>query len=86
VKAVNSYTAVIPAAGIGSRMQANVPKQYLKVAGKTVLEHTISALLSHSHIQSVVVVLHPNDTQFSTLNCASDPQVMTCVGGESILS
>ena len=37
--------AVIPAAGVGSRMQANKPKQYLKILDKTILEHTLS---SHS--------------------------------------
>ena len=30
--------AVIPAAGVGSRMQANKPKQYLKILDKTILE------------------------------------------------
>ena len=34
--------AVIPAAGVGSRMQANKPKQYLKILDKTILEHTLS--------------------------------------------
>lgn len=82
MKAVNSYTVVLPAAGIGSRMQASIPKQYLQIAGKTVIEHTIAALLSHSRIKSVVVVLHPDDTQFSTLKCADSPQVFTCVGGD----
>ncbi|NYS34801.1 2-C-methyl-D-erythritol 4-phosphate cytidylyltransferase, partial [Streptococcus danieliae] len=33
--------ALIPAAGIGSRMNADCPKQYLSVAGKTIIEHTI---------------------------------------------
>ncbi|MGL5299039.1 MAG: 2-C-methyl-D-erythritol 4-phosphate cytidylyltransferase, partial [Plesiomonas shigelloides] len=37
-----SFVAVIPAAGIGSRMQAAVPKQYLMLHGKTLLEHTVA--------------------------------------------
>ncbi|MGR5541661.1 2-C-methyl-D-erythritol 4-phosphate cytidylyltransferase, partial [Vibrio campbellii] len=31
--------AIIPAAGVGSRMQADKPKQYLTLQGKTILEH-----------------------------------------------
>lgn len=38
--------AIIPAAGIGCRMQADRPKQYLKILGKTILEHTLSIFLS----------------------------------------
>ena len=40
--------AVIPAAGVGSRMQANKPKQYLKILDKTILEHTLSVKISPS--------------------------------------
>ena len=38
--------AVLPAAGIGSRMGAELPKQYMAVAGATLLEHSLRALLS----------------------------------------
>ena len=82
MKAVTSYTVVIPAAGIGSRMQTSIPKQYLSIAGKTVIEHSISALLSHPRINKVMVVLHPNDENFSKLDCANNPQVLICQGGE----
>ena len=44
--------AVIPAAGVGSRMQANKPKQYLKILDKTILEHTLSVISIPSCNQS----------------------------------
>lgn len=44
---VSGLTAIVPAAGIGSRMGADCPKQYLQLAGKTILEHTLERLLSH---------------------------------------
>ena len=40
-----NIAVVIPAAGIGQRMQADRPKQYLQLAGKTILEHTVNRLL-----------------------------------------
>ncbi|PJK08560.1 2-C-methyl-D-erythritol 4-phosphate cytidylyltransferase [Lysobacteraceae bacterium NML08-0793] len=48
---------VIPAAGSGSRFGGSVPKQYLPVAGKPVLLHTLEALLGHPGIAGVVLVL-----------------------------
>ncbi|MDO4709803.1 MAG: 2-C-methyl-D-erythritol 4-phosphate cytidylyltransferase [Pseudomonadota bacterium] len=48
---------VIPAAGCGSRFGGDTPKQYLPVAGKPVLLHTLEALLTHPGIAGVVLVL-----------------------------
>lgn len=43
---IREIIAVIPASGVGSRMQAEKPKQYLLLEGKTILEHTVSLFLS----------------------------------------
>ncbi|CNH23013.1 2-C-methyl-D-erythritol 4-phosphate cytidylyltransferase [Yersinia massiliensis] len=74
--------AVLPAAGIGSRMQADCPKQYLTAGGKTIIEHAISSLLDHPQIQQIIVVIHPQDTQFSTLPIAQDSRIRVVHGGE----
>ncbi|MFA3759733.1 2-C-methyl-D-erythritol 4-phosphate cytidylyltransferase [Yersinia sp. 2466 StPb PI] len=74
--------AVLPAAGIGSRMQADCPKQYLTVAGKTIIEHAIFSLLRHPRVQRIIVAIHPQDTQFSTLPIAQDPRITLVHGGE----
>ena len=55
------YWAVVPAAGVGKRMGANIPKQYLPLCGLPVIEHTIDRLLSHPGIKSVTVALGSND-------------------------
>lgn len=52
--------AVILAGGEGRRIGANIPKQFLKVAGKTVLEHTISIFEKHKAIDETIVVAHAN--------------------------
>jgi 2-C-methyl-D-erythritol 4-phosphate cytidylyltransferase len=72
---------VIPAAGIGSRMQAQKAKQYLEIHSKTILEHTISLMLSHPNISKVIVVLHPDDTIFNDLAIADNERVQTIIGG-----
>ncbi|AVF37095.1 2-C-methyl-D-erythritol 4-phosphate cytidylyltransferase [Rahnella sikkimica] len=73
--------AVLPAAGIGSRMQAECPKQYLTIGGKTLIEHAIRALLRSSHVTKVIVALSPHDTQFQQLPVASDPRIQRVIGG-----
>ena len=55
------YWAVIPAAGIGSRMQAEIPKQYLQINDKCILEYTLECFCSHTGIAGVVVVIAAND-------------------------
>lgn len=57
--------ALIPAAGNGSRMGAEIPKQYQTVAGKPLIAHAIDALCAHARVRLVFVVLAPGDTYFS---------------------
>ncbi|CCG86199.1 2-C-methyl-D-erythritol 4-phosphate cytidylyltransferase [Erwinia piriflorinigrans] len=73
--------AVVPAAGIGSRMQSACPKQYLTLCGKTILEHSLNALLAHPAVKRVVVALSPQDTCFHLLPVARDKRITTVIGG-----
>lgn len=59
--------AVVPAAGQGSRMQTDRPKQYLDLAGKSVLEWTLRTLLQIPELASLTVVLSPGDKQGAEL-------------------
>jgi len=53
--------AVVPAAGVGRRMGASVPKQYLDLAGRPVIEYCLALFLDHPRIAGVVVALDPGD-------------------------
>lgn len=77
-----SCHAVVPAAGAGSRMGGGVPKQYLEVAGATLLEHSLRALLACPGIDRVVVALHPGDRWAGTIALLGDPHVQRVSGGE----
>src|SRR5574343_776313 len=59
------YFAIIPAAGSGSRFGAPRPKQYLTLNGLPLIRHSIAALLADPRISRVVVVLSPDDTDWS---------------------
>ncbi|HEY0676043.1 MAG TPA: 2-C-methyl-D-erythritol 4-phosphate cytidylyltransferase, partial [Immundisolibacter sp.] len=51
------HWAIVPAAGIGARMGAQVPKQYLPLAGRPVLAHTLERLAAHPRIAGIVLAL-----------------------------
>lgn len=72
---------VVPAAGIGSRMQSTCPKQYLTIGDKTILEHAVAALLAHPRVREVIIVISPEDRWFAGLPLATHPQVRQVEGG-----
>ncbi len=74
------YFALIPAAGVGARMAANGPKQYLQVGGKPMLRHTIDAFLSSPLIAHTYVVVSPDDGQIDALGQGGGVTVLRCGG------
>ncbi|MFB9216672.1 2-C-methyl-D-erythritol 4-phosphate cytidylyltransferase [Vibrio sinaloensis] len=87
---MGSVIAIVPAAGVGSRMQADRPKQYLTIEDKTVLEHTVEKLLAHPLIKSVIVAVSEQDPYYSTLSISQRQDVIRVSGGkeraDSVLS
>jgi 2-C-methyl-D-erythritol 4-phosphate cytidylyltransferase len=76
-----SAWAVIPAAGSGSRMQSEMPKQYLRFQGKTIIEHCLDRLLSHPAIDGAVLVLSENDRYWETLDYQAEKPLFIATGG-----
>jgi len=50
---------VVLAGGVGSRMRQELPKQLLKIAGKTILEHTLENFGRNRHFDELIIVSHP---------------------------
>lgn len=74
------YVALIPAAGVGARMAAGGPKQYLAVGGKPMLRHTLDAFLSSELISHTYVVVSPDDGQIDALVPPQGVTVLRCGG------
>ncbi|HKM28746.1 MAG TPA: 2-C-methyl-D-erythritol 4-phosphate cytidylyltransferase, partial [Anaerovoracaceae bacterium] len=51
---------IIVAAGLGKRMAANLPKQFLQIEGKTIVERTVARFKNLSCIDGIIVVTHPD--------------------------
>jgi len=72
---------IIPAAGIGSRMQAELPKQYLRILDRTILEHSIECFLKHPGFNHVYVGISQQDEFFSSMSLANDKRINVYEGG-----
>ncbi len=68
---------LIPAAGSGSRMGSDLPKQYLPLLGKPLIHHTLSVFCTHPKIDRVLVVVNPED---DLLLPAMPCEVLRCGG------
>lgn len=78
---------VIPCGGTGSRAGAGLPKQYRTVAGKSVLTHTLRAFAAAKGLQTVLVVVSPEDTvldesalrhEWESNVCGPVPRLVVC--------
>lgn len=58
------HFAIVPAAGSGSRMGAELPKQYLSLLGRPLIHHTLSVLCAAPAIDKVFVVLSVGDAEW----------------------
>ncbi len=81
---------VVPAAGIGQRMNAECPKQYLKIANRFILDITLSRLLDNAPFKGCMVPLSARDHWWPDSESAKDDRIQTCTGGkeraDSVLS
>lgn len=77
----SAVAAVIPAAGIGSRMNLAMPKQYLTVAGQTILQHSVAALAQDPRIQLIIIAIAADDLVAKQLEFGITTPVQWVAGG-----
>lgn len=72
---------VIPAAGVGKRMESDIPKQYLQLNNKTIIEHTLSVFDKHDSISEIVVSISGGDEYWNALNFELSKPLHVAAGG-----
>jgi 2-C-methyl-D-erythritol 4-phosphate cytidylyltransferase len=77
-----SHFALLPAAGVGARMGADHPKQYLDIHGRPMIWHALRAFDSHPGIARVYIVISPEDTWWDAYDWSGFArlQVLRCGG------
>ena len=76
------YWAVVPAAGVGRRMGSAIPKQYLSLAGLSVIVRTLDTLLSHPRISGVAVAIGADDLWWNSIRLDTGKPLLRVNGGE----
>lgn len=74
------YFALVPAAGVGSRMGAGSPKQYLALGGKPMLRHTLDAFVSSPLIAHTYVIVSVDDGYIEEVVPPDGVTVLRCGG------
>lgn len=74
--------AIVPAAGIGSRVGGETPKQYLPLLGQPVITHTLKRLAMIPGLQGIVVALHPEDRFWPDIPKPATVKILTVTGGD----
>ena len=78
------FHVIIPAAGIGNRMATVLPKQYVPLAGKPMISHTIQVFFKHPRIASIHLALNPEDDFWRSLPLEPTSKLkLHYTGGES---
>lgn len=77
--------ALVPAAGQGSRMGDALPKQYLPLAGRPLMFHSLEALAAVARIEAVIAILSPLDRNWGAHDWSLFPDKIEALfaGGES---
>jgi 2-C-methyl-D-erythritol 4-phosphate cytidylyltransferase len=73
--------ALIPAAGIGSRFGADIPKQYCEINGQTILDISIAKMLAVPNLQGLVLALAANDSFWPKSIHYQNPKIHIVDGG-----
>ena len=80
---MEEYLALIPAAGMGSRAQQNMAKQFQKIGAKCLIEYSIEPFLRDEKCQKICVVLQEEDEIWDSLAISKSEKIITCDGGKS---
>lgn len=72
--------ALVPAAGSGSRSGQAIPKQYVELAGRPLIGHTLAALRAVDEIEQTLVVIAPDDERFAAACPGFDGWTAACGG------
>ncbi len=73
--------AVVLAGGTGSRVGLAIPKQLLKIAGKTVLEHTLDVFADADGIDEIFLLMHPDHLADAQRIAANYPRITKVIAG-----
>ncbi|MES2567331.1 MAG: 2-C-methyl-D-erythritol 4-phosphate cytidylyltransferase [Bacteroidota bacterium] len=82
----SQYNVIIVAGGTGTRMQSNIPKQFIEVGGKPIIIHTIEKFIAFDEFINIIVCVHKDfitDSNFMLAEYFPDKIIQIVHGGET---
>jgi len=76
-----AFWAIVPAAGVGRRMGSAIPKQYLPLSGRLVIDHALERMLLHPSIDGLYLALSEEDQWWDDTEFAGHPGLVRVPGG-----
>lgn len=80
---IPSFHLILAAGGSGTRFGGETPKQFLRIAGKTVLEHTLDKFLRFPELKSVVIVIPNEFKSHLSDRIKNNQKIIICENGNS---
>ncbi len=78
----DSIVAIIPAAGIGSRFDGDVPKQYFNVNGSSIIESAVLPFLNSKYVSKIIIPIAKNDKYINAQNFFNHEKISFAEGGK----
>ena len=89
-KSLNKIYVIVPSAGIGTRFESEVPKQYAEINGVSILEKTINHFLNLEIFEKIIIPISTEDNFFEKLSVSKHKKIIKVNGGstrsESVMS
>ncbi|MDD5228458.1 MAG: 2-C-methyl-D-erythritol 4-phosphate cytidylyltransferase [Methylococcales bacterium] len=77
------FWGIVPAAGVGKRMNADRPKQYLLLNNEqTVIEHTLTRLIKSNVFEKIVVAISDGDPYWDNFAISKHEKIIRAEGGK----
>ena len=78
-----NYWAIVPAAGVGRRFSADIPKQFHQLHGELVAQHTLARLISITPIKRIISPCDPSSGYWSRVRATNNTRVQLIAGGKT---
>ena len=77
----NSLLAIIAAAGIGKRFDGDLPKQYVKINGRSIIENAVKPFIDSKYISKIVIAISDGDELIKSQNFYNCEKIEYIIGG-----
>ncbi len=80
---MNNLLVIIAAAGVGKRFGSNIPKQYSKLNGKTVIERSVRPFIDSENVSKVILAISKDDLEIKKQDFYNSEKIEFVFGGET---